>query len=795
MSPAITAYISALMFGLMITLGGIFFLYRFKNIYGYKFGIAVFLGSFIWILSHYFELLTLSENIKLWFYMTKYAGITSLPLSFFLLLLCYTGYSQWLNIKKIMLLGLVPAATLLLVFTNHYHGLVWTGISFNHIGILTYIDFTYGIWFWVWVSYCGLLTLTGLIMLAKLLTAKQKVFRGNAIILIAALTFPALFSLLDIFTLFNRFDLKLTPLGLILGSAVLLYGFVRLKIGNFIPMSLDPDLENNQDMVITIDKNDRIAYANQLALKGFDSGNPLGKTLPEIWPGWTEIRTRVSSGFEIIDSVALPNTPGIFSLSINPFMDIDQNIVGKVLIFNDVTEQRLAEERYKSIFKNSLDGIFRVDMDGNYIEVNQSMLNIFNCSSKQELPLINISQNLKSESLDNHRQEFQFITKDGNPIWVEASIWSVQGKDGHTYFEGIVRDINNRKLAEKKIKYLSFHDSLTGLYNRYFFEEELKRLDTGRMLPLSIIIGDVNGLKLINDTFGHSHGDRLLCKIARILKYCFRKEDIVARWGGDEFIAILPNTSKEDAQKVIERIKQRCDQESEKRLTLSISLGCACKQLAPTDLKTLIKEAEDQMYRHKLVETKSARSRMISSLEKALEERDYETEEHMQRMKRLARETGRCLGLADSSLDELSLLATLHDIGKIAIADHIILKPDKLSLKEWDIIKKHPEIGYRIASQSPELNIIAEAILCHHENWDGSGYPRGLKGVQIPLLSRIISIVDTFDAMTNDRPYRKALGFKEALEEIKMCSGTQFDPEIVAVFISLFEKDGIITQI
>nr|MBC8386632.1 HD-GYP domain-containing protein [Actinomycetota bacterium] len=204
----------------------------------------------------------------------------------------------------------------------------------------------------------------------------------------------------------------------------------------------------------------------------------------------------------------------------------------------------------------------------------------------------------------------------------------------------------------------------------------------------------------------------------------------------------------------------------------------------------VIKEAEDRMYKHKLIENKSVRSSIITSLEKALAERDYETEEHTRRMKKYAILFGKALKLPDSKLDELSLLSTLHDIGKIAIPDNIILKPAELTEKERELIKKHSEIGYRIAMSTAELAPIADAILHHHERWDGNGYPYGLKGEKIPLTSRIIFIVDAYDAITNDRPYRKASSKEFALSEINRCSGLQFDPNITGIFINQVIHEG-----
>src|SRR4030042_3500532 len=364
---------------------------------------------------------------------------------------------------------------------------------------------------------------------------------------------------------------------------------------------------------------------------------------------------------------------------------------------------------------------------------------------------------------------------------------------GNDEISVLANDINSMlddlEKTQDKVKYMSFHDSLTGLYNRTYFEEELRRLDTKGHLPLSIVIGDINGVKLINEALGYEKGDELINKISKILKNCFRAEDIIARWGCGEFIIVLPNTVEKDTLKIIERIKQSCKKNSSKTMPLSISIGVFSKRNSSQNMEDIIKKAEDMMYRNKLIERQSARSSIISSLEKTLAERDYETKEHVQRMKIFAKQMGEKLKLSAGQLDELNLLAALHDLGKLAIADSIILKPGKLNDEEWKLIKKHPEIGYRISQSSLQLAPISNAILSHHENWDGSGYPHGLRKSGIPLISRIISIVDAYDAMTSDRPYRKAMSKADAIKELKRCSGTQFDPDLVKFFI-----DNVLTS-
>lgn len=478
-------------------------------------------------------------------------------------------------------------------------------------------------------------------------------------------------------------------------------------------------------------------------------------------------------------------------------------------LFRDISERKHLEEnlqnsrqRYQELFEQSPVGLIKCNASGLIQEVNKNYLDLFRFSSRAELIRLNVflTSNKALISLAEHLSrvfstgmgvdvESQSMTTMGSSLWVHYKIHPVFENGKVTEAVVACEDITTRKHAEDKIRYLSYNDSLTGIHNRAYLDEAMLRLNHDKFMPLSIIMGDVNGLKLVNDAFGHSAGDAYLLDIATILKRCCRPGDVLARWGGDEFVILLPRTELETAENICEAIRRQCQLAEMDPIQPSIALGAQVKLNTEKNIYEALGEAEDTMYRNKLLETSSIRNSIISSLGATLHERTFETKEHTERLQVLSTSFGKKLGLVANDLDKLVLFAALHDIGKMGIPDDILSKAGPLNDEEWEIVKKHPEIGYRIVQASHELSAVAEEILTHHERWDGKGYPVGLSQEEIPFLARILAIVDAYDVMTNERPYKKAMNHDEAMYELKKCAGSQFEPDLVIKFIAMFDDN------
>ncbi|MHB8129591.1 MAG: PocR ligand-binding domain-containing protein [Mobilitalea sp.] len=412
-----------------------------------------------------------------------------------------------------------------------------------------------------------------------------------------------------------------------------------------------------------------------------------------------------------------------------------------------------------------------------------SCMEIFDWYKGDEKSIANVTLGVKRTLEEGSGDAEAYLQcKNGTslPIYLTAVRLQLEGK---IYFTGIGIDITDLKKREDENRYLSYHDSLTGLYNRRFYEEEIIRLDIEKNLPISIIMGDVNGLKLVNDAFGHDKGDEVLKKAAKSIQGACRLEDIVARWGGDEFVILLPKTNPHQVEAITKKIGELYSKEQVGALVLGISFGWSTKTNSDEDIYKVLKSAEDFMYKNKVIENASKRGNTINTIINTLHEKNPREEEHSKRVSEICQKIGKAIGCTETEISQLKVVGLLHDIGKIAIEESILNKPGKLTIQEWDQIKKHPDIGFRILSSSFDMLEIADWIKAHHERWDGEGYPNGISGESIPRIARIIAIADCYDAMTSQRSYREALSEEKAIYEISRNAGIQFDPEIARIFI------------
>ncbi|HWP96516.1 MAG TPA: HD domain-containing phosphohydrolase [Syntrophomonadaceae bacterium] len=388
--------------------------------------------------------------------------------------------------------------------------------------------------------------------------------------------------------------------------------------------------------------------------------------------------------------------------------------------------------------------------------------------------------------------EFRCRSASGSYMWLESMINAIVDDNGQVTGAVLVgRDVTSRKEAEEQIRFISLHDPLTGLYNRTYFEQEMMSLEGSEAFPIGMMICDLDGLKFINDTLGHSTGDGLIITAAKIIQGCADQDSIISRIGGDEYAVIIPACDHAQMESIYAAIKERAVEHSKREpdMPLDISIGFALRLDSSMSMADLFREADNNMYREKLHSHQSGHSGLISGLMQALLERDLITSHHVERIDYLVITLGEALELSRSALLDLRLLGQFHDIGKVGVPDSILLKPGTLTEEERAEMQRHSEIGYRIARAASDLQPVADWILKHHEWWNGQGYPLGLHGKEIPLECRILAICDAYEAMTSDRPYRRALSHQHALQELQLCAGSQFDPGLVEIFIHLMTTE------
>ena len=464
-------------------------------------------------------------------------------------------------------------------------------------------------------------------------------------------------------------------------------------------------------------------------------------------------------------------------------------------------------EQLKLILDSTAEGIYGMDTEGLCTFCNESALRMLGYSSQEEL----LGKNMHFQIHHTRRDGTPFPLseckimesfKNGRGVYVDDEIfWRKDGtffdvryssypqyRDGKMVGSVITfMDNTERKKNEEHIKYLTYHDPLTNINNRLFFEEQIPVLDTEDNLPISVIFGDLNGLKLTNDIFGHAAGDRLLTEAAAAFKKASGNEGLAARIGGDEFALIMPNTDADRAKDVIEEIRKSFSNENSNDIIGSVSLGASTKTSAEESMHEMIEIAENLMYKDKTINRNKNNKNMIRKIINNLHNRSPREKRHSENVSVLCEKIAEEMGLSKALIKRLGENGYFHDIGKIVLEDDILNKHRDLTEEEYRKMQQHSVVGYRILNLFDDTIDLAEGVLSHHEHWDGTGYPKGIKGEEIPLSSRIIAVAEAYDAMTNDNYDRRKTN-DEAVEEIIRLSGVRFDKDAVEAFIKISKK-------
>ena len=399
------------------------------------------------------------------------------------------------------------------------------------------------------------------------------------------------------------------------------------------------------------------------------------------------------------------------------------------------------EADYQRLFNQGHTGNYWSTPEGKILRCNPAFAQLLGFDSVNAVAGVPLSSLLKEATQwEQWRQELgkkkklefegqPWIRRDQKTLIGSGKMLAITDDQGEiVQVQGFLQDITRNRSMEADLKNLQDRDPLTGLLNRRAFEREMEKNDTGQSDPVGIMIGDVDGLKFVNDTLGYEAGNRLLVAAAQTIRNAFSEDFLMARVGGDEFAVMAVKTERPVFEKARQKIREAVDRYNEENpaLQLSLSIGFALNDEAPSPVHEIFTQAENNMLREKLLCNQSIHSSVVQTLNKALEMRDFITGGHAQRIRELAEKLAQSIGLPERSVIDMRLLAQFHDIGKVGIPDRILMKPGPLSPEEAIEMQRHCEVGYRIALAATDLVPIADWILKHHEWWNGQGYPGGL---------------------------------------------------------------------
>lgn len=583
---------------------------------------AAMLALTIWAFTYALRWLV-SSPIEQYFWLdATYIGVVLAPTSLLVLAIQFTNRKIKLTRRNLALLSIEPVLTLLMLWTDRFHGLFFAGMRAS--GTIL----NGGIWFWINAIYSYFLMLIAAAILIRAFWLTPQLGRLRVGIILLGMLLPWISNVISLLKISPFSGLDITPFMFITSGLLFALGLFRYRLLEIVPYARHQLFESMSDGVIVLDGQYKIVDFNPAAQRicGI-SGHGIGQLSDVTFSPWSNLSLACRKNIESITEIqTVEFPPQYYEVKISPLFDQRHHMAGRLLIFRNITERkhidnelRKSEERFRSVVQTATDAIITADAIGKIITWNKGASNIFQYSETEIL-----GKSLSILMPENFRDQHQAglhnlatggephvigrtitmvgVRKDGIEIPIDLTLYNWQsGKD--IFFTGIIRDISERKKLEDSLQYQSTHDFLTGLYNRQYFETEIERLQKSRQFPISILMIDVNGLKAINDTIGHNAGDDLLRRAAQVLNTVFRKEDLVARIGGDEFVAILPNSNSATAAQVIQRLKNSVndnnrDYPNEQALSLAVGVACGEENCS---LNEVFKIADQAMYVDKRV--------------------------------------------------------------------------------------------------------------------------------------------------------------------------------------------------
>lgn len=529
-------------------------------------------------------------------------------------------------------------------------------------------------------------------------------------------------------------------------------------------------------------------------------------SIPSIQTSFTVNEYYVATQFVLFSLVYIVASI-IYGINIAHMQTLERQLTR---VQEEIVEREAAESKLEIVLKRAQSMINNHEAvmlliepsSGVIIEANRAATNFYGYSKDEllQMKIQDLNQfdpdetervRLKDIQRGQNYSTFPHRLKNGDTRIVDVYSSQIE-YDDHQVLFSIIFDVTRREEIARQNEYMAYHDYLTNLYNRRYYEEEFHRLVETRNLPVGLFMGDVDGFKEYNDSYGHAEGDRVLRRIAADLRTLVGNDGMLARISGDEFAIIVSGKNKQQMRDYLDKLNHEhvstLNAHMPDKLP-TISWGYALQKEASDTLDNLETNAEAFMYNRKYYSHQSSRSKTVDAIMQTLFTKSEREKRHSERVGLLAEEIAKHLHLSNEQVDKIRIAGFLHDIRKIGIDEAILNKAGSLDDDEWAIIKLHPAKSAGILEKTSEYQEISPIVLAHHERFDGHGYPGQLLAEAIPLEARIIAVADTYDAITNNRPYRKALDKEAAIKELKRCAGTQLDPEIVSVFVSMLSNE------